>query len=120
MGMGQRIGLARRAMEPRCTQERMAELIGVSVQTVRDWEKGRARPEHRNLVRIAEVLGRPVPWFHEDEEAESVTLASLSAQIEELRKLLVEELGHRRRVTVRGRKRAENKPGSAGGEAQAS
>lgn len=38
------------------TQEKFAEAVGVSVDTVRNWEQGRVLPEMEKLFKIAEVL----------------------------------------------------------------
>ncbi len=55
MTMGDRIRTCReRAM---LSQEKVAELVGVSRQAVTKWEKDQSRPSCENLLRLAEVLG---------------------------------------------------------------
>jgi transcriptional regulator with XRE-family HTH domain len=52
--IGERIRLARQ--ERRMTQERLAELVGVTRSAVAQWETGRAGQITGNLSRIASVL----------------------------------------------------------------
>jgi len=40
-----------------CTQEKLAEAVQVSLQTVKDWERGRKYPHMRKLPVIAAALG---------------------------------------------------------------
>lgn len=49
--------LTRIRKEMRLTQEAMAEKLGVHVQTIRDYEKGRRRPSIEKLEDIANRLG---------------------------------------------------------------
>ena len=39
------------------SQEKMAELVGVSRQAVTKWETGQTSPSTENLFRLAEILG---------------------------------------------------------------
>ncbi len=55
MTMGENIRQAR--MQARLSQEKLAELVGVSRQAVTKWEKGQSEPSCENLLRLAEVLG---------------------------------------------------------------
>src|SRR4051794_23983706 len=47
----------------RVSQERFAELIGVSRRSPGRWENGEAEPRMAQLVRIADVTGRSVGFF---------------------------------------------------------
>lgn len=48
------------------SQLRFAELVGVSRQSPGRWERGFVAPQGRNLVRIAEVTGKPLEFFFDD------------------------------------------------------
>ncbi len=59
------------------SQEALAELLGVSRQTVSKWETGAARPSAGNLAALSEIFGLPVDAFVKDdwtapEEAEPI------------------------------------------------
>ena len=47
--------------QARLSQEKVAELVGVSRQAVTKWEKDQSEPSCENLLRLAEVLGTTVP-----------------------------------------------------------
>ncbi len=55
MNLGERI--AERRKKTGISQEKLAELIGVSRQAVTKWESGNANPDTENLIRLAEVFG---------------------------------------------------------------
>lgn len=54
------------------TQERLAELIGVSRQTVNSMEKGKYVPSTVLALRLSEVFGLPVNELFELEEEDRV------------------------------------------------
>lgn len=54
------------------TQERLAELIGVSRQTVNSMEKGKYVPSSVLALRLSEVFGLPVNELFELEEEDRV------------------------------------------------
>ncbi len=59
------------------SQEALAELLGVSRQTVSKWETGAARPSAGNLAALSEIFGLPVDAFVKNdwtapEEAEPI------------------------------------------------
>ncbi len=60
--MGQRIGQARREAGFRTAQD-LAELLDVSVWTVRSWESGKSQPRYPMLGTLSELTGRPQAWF---------------------------------------------------------
>ena len=39
------------------SQEKLAEVVGVSRQAVTKWESGKSNPDTENLVRLAEIFG---------------------------------------------------------------
>jgi transcriptional regulator with XRE-family HTH domain len=47
------------------SQERFAELIGVSRRSPQRWEGGKVAPHMRQLSRISTVTGKPVEFFFE-------------------------------------------------------
>lgn len=55
MELGERIKQARQ--KAHLSQEKVAELIGVSRQAVTKWESGQSAPNTENLFRLAEILG---------------------------------------------------------------
>jgi transcriptional regulator with XRE-family HTH domain len=59
--LAQRIAAAREALG--YTQAQLAERVPCNAQTVSNWENGRRQPRYDDLLRLAEVLGRPVSWF---------------------------------------------------------
>lgn len=61
--IGQRIRSAR--ITAGMSQTALADLIGVTFQQVQKYEKGVNRVGGGRMVRIAEVLGRPIAWFSE-------------------------------------------------------
>lgn len=70
-----------RALRANRTQQTFAELVGVSVQTIRNWETGRTRPMGANLLRLQALADNDSPeWRH------GLILASDEALIEELRR----------------------------------
>src|SRR5713101_5051064 len=60
--------LTERRYEARLTQEDLAELVGVSKQTVGFWEQGRRYPGKTTLVsEWVEGIERPAAWLSLDE-----------------------------------------------------
>ena len=57
------------------SQEKVAELVGVSRQAVSKWEAGQSAPSTENLFKLAEVLGTTVSALMEVEETEKDVLA---------------------------------------------
>ncbi len=47
------------------SQHRFAELVGVSLRSPGRWENGESEPRMTQLVKIAEVTGRPIGFFFE-------------------------------------------------------
>lgn len=66
--LARNIALARNEQDPRVSQERLADMIGVARRQVIRWEKGEHRVSDRALVLIAFALERPIAWFYEDHE----------------------------------------------------
>lgn len=55
-------------LEQGLSQARLAEMIGVSLRNVTRWESGATQPRAETLLRIAQVLGKPLPFFFDDVE----------------------------------------------------
>lgn len=62
-----------RAQRKRCglSQEKTAELIGVSRQAVTKWERGQSAPSTENLFKLAEVFGTTVDLLLAPEQQET-------------------------------------------------
>jgi len=83
----------------------MGERLGVSGQSVKEWEAGRSSPLFDRLETIAEVTGKPVAWFFLSEDGEELAnsvetiheavneLERMSGAVESLRSRLVPYLG---------------------------
>ena len=52
------------------SQEKVAELVGVSRQAVTKWESGQSAPSTENLFKLAEIFGTTVDFLLADGEAE--------------------------------------------------
>lgn len=74
-----RIALARKAKGWGVAH--LASQLGVTAQTVRDWEAGRTVPDLRRLDSIALVFQRPPSWFLLDWNAEMSVLSSIADEI---------------------------------------
>ena len=68
MGFSERVLQARKAK--RMSQEKLAELVGVSRQAVSKWETGEAKPDVEKLIAICEVLELSMDYlcFGKEEE----------------------------------------------------
>lgn len=84
------------------SQEKMAELVGVSRQAVTKWETGQTAPSTENLFRLAEIIGTTVDFLLTDEEKSSPTPAE---QIYYLYKLEQEQKAALRAVQRKARLR---------------
>lgn len=68
MSIGQRIRAQR--INSGLSQEKVAELVGVSRQAVTKWETGRSAPSTENLFRLAALFRTTVDFLLAPEEAE--------------------------------------------------
>lgn len=66
MTIGERIKAFRKASG--LSQEKVAELVGVSRQAVTKWESGKSAPSTENLFRLAEIFGTTVDMLLDKEE----------------------------------------------------
>lgn len=51
--------------EQALTQKQLAEKLGVTQQAVSAWLRGAARPDHRRMLRLEELLSVPVSAWDE-------------------------------------------------------
>lgn len=61
--IGERIRQARKQHNPSLTQEELAQKIGASVTSVRNWEKGRFEPTSEYLQEISNICNVDVKWL---------------------------------------------------------
>lgn len=73
MTLGERIKVQRKNCG--LSQEKLAELAGVSRQAVTKWEAGNSAPSTENLLKLAEILGITVDVLLGGEERQEVLLA---------------------------------------------
>ncbi len=71
MALGERIKACRQSAG--LSQEKIAELVGVSRQAVTKWEVNQSAPNTENLFKLAEIFGVTVEMLlaSEDEDKES-------------------------------------------------
>lgn len=81
------------------TQEELAELVQVALQTVKDWEKGRKCPMLERVPLLAEILGVPAGSFFPDTPdrvQEGRSTYSLDERLERVERQLSRVLGELR------------------------
>lgn len=54
--------------EKNLTQKELAEIIGVTSQSVSDYERGKTIPNYTNMIKISEILDTPVSELFFDEK----------------------------------------------------
>ena len=81
MSLGERI----KSQRVRCgmSQERVAELVGVSRQAVTKWESGQSAPSTENLFRLAQVFGTSVDLLLDGAEEAGPALAEQIVRLQE-------------------------------------
>jgi len=79
MALGAKIRQAREARG--WLQHELAEAVGVEPPTVSRWETDEMRPRPKKLVKIAELLDRPIEWF---DGIESDRLSNLETRLEQI------------------------------------
>lgn len=52
------------------TQDEFALLLGLKMSAIQKWEAGKYQPRAKNLRRLAEVSGKPITWFFDEDEEE--------------------------------------------------
>lgn len=96
MALGERIRQCR--VEAHLSQEKVAELVGVSRQAVTKWETNQSAPSTENLFRLAEILGTSVDFLAASEPTEEI---SLSEQVYHLFKAEETKKQQKRKQNIR-------------------
>ena len=73
MNLGEKISELRK--KNGISQEKLAELIGVSRQAVTKWESGNANPDTENLIRLAEIFGVSLDELCKNEKPKKINYA---------------------------------------------
>ena len=95
------------------SQERVAELVGVSRQSVTKWESGQSAPSTENLFRLAEIFGTTVDMLldiPDEKNAQSTDQAQikeLTSQIQYLYRIESARKAEAERVRIENEKRTE-------------
>jgi len=95
------------------SQERVAELVGVSRQSVTKWESGQSAPSTENLFRLAEIFGTTVDMLldiPDEKNAQSTDQAQikeLTSQIQYLYRVESARKAEADRVRIENEKRVE-------------
>ena len=62
--ISERIKIARNLVVPKLTQKELADMIGVSLDTIRNWEHGRALPDNeQRYEELAEIFNVKKEWL---------------------------------------------------------
>ena len=98
MGTGYHVGVRVRAIRKRrgLTQEKLAALVGRSVEAISTLERGRSQPTLETLERLSEQLDVPIREFFDfderDQDASSHRIALLAAIADAARTLSERDL----------------------------
>lgn len=100
MSLGERIKEQRK----KCglSQEKVAELVGVSRQAVTKWEVGQSAPSTENLFRLAEIFGTTVDILLDSEDENS----TMAEQIYHLYKIEVARKAEALKAEIEAGKKA--------------
>lgn len=96
MSLGSKIKECRKKVK--LSQEKVAELVGVSRQAVTKWEADLSSPNTENLFRLAEILGTSVDYLASSEENPGNSTAE---QVYRLFKADQEKTTHARKARIR-------------------
>lgn len=64
-----RISLESARVNAKLTQKKLAEILGVTQQTVNNWENGRSEPTLSQLRKISELSGIPMDFIYVPEKS---------------------------------------------------
>lgn len=73
------------------SMEYLGKLVGVSDQTISNWERGRNQPSIKHLIELADIFGVSVDYLVGRDKTDGLTnilLHSSLSDSEELRKLI--------------------------------
>ena len=111
MSLGERIKEQRK--KSGLSQERVAELVGVSRQSVTKWESGQSAPSTENLFKLAEIFGTPVdmlldiPDEKNSQSTDQAQIKELASQIQYLYRVESARKAEVERVRIENEKRTE-------------
>ena len=111
MTLGERIKYQR--TRAGLSQERVAELVGVSRQSVTKWESGQSAPSTENLFRLAEIFGTTVdmlldiPDEKNSQSTDQAQIKELTSQIQYLYRIESARKAEAERVRIENEKRTE-------------
>ena len=111
MSLGERIKEQRK--KSGLSQERVAELVGVSRQSVTKWESGQSAPSTENLFKLAEIFGTPVdmlldmPDEKNSQSTDQAQIKELASQIQYLYRIESARKAEAERVRLENEKRIE-------------
>ncbi len=95
------------------SQERVAELVGVSRQSVTKWESGQSAPSTENLFKLAEIFGTTVdmlldiPDEKNSKSTDQAQIKELTSQIQYLYRVESARKAEAERVRIENEKRTE-------------
>ncbi|HJA68328.1 MAG TPA: helix-turn-helix domain-containing protein [Candidatus Mediterraneibacter cottocaccae] len=87
------------------SQEKLAELAGVSRQAVTKWENGQSSPSTENLFRLAEIFGTTVDLLLKPEEKQNTDIEGIS----NTKQKNIEEEQNTKQENIKGEQNAEQK-----------
>ncbi|HEM2749615.1 TPA: helix-turn-helix domain-containing protein [Streptococcus suis] len=64
--MFSKISLKKRRLEKDLSQVEIAEILGINKSSYSSWESGRAKPNQKNLVALAEILDVDITYFESE------------------------------------------------------
>ena len=111
MTLGERIKYQR--TRAGLSQERVAELVGVSRQSVTKWESGQSAPSTENLFRLAETFGTTVdmlldiPDEKNSQSTDQAQIKELTSQIQYMYRIESARKAEAERVRIENEKRTE-------------
>ena len=111
MSLGERIKEQRK--KSGLSQERVAELVGVSRQSVTKWESGQSAPSTENLFKLAEIFGTTVdmlldiPDEKNSQSTDQAQIKELASQIQYLYRVESARKAEVERVRIENEKRTE-------------
>ena len=87
--------IRKKRMELGYTTDKLARKVGVTIKSLRNWEKGVSKPRKQNLIRLYAVLGLGNPFKRErtdaqrlEEKKQRIELTTkLDAKVDKPRKL---------------------------------
>lgn len=69
VSIGEKLAMAREAQYPKVTQQRVAELLGISRSTYANYEVGLSTPPEHIIATLAGHWGIPFDWFVDGEDS---------------------------------------------------